>query len=114
MKCHIRVLITAQVAILMAKFHSPAFPSEVLLLRNPNASCAVESDVGDRFFKTVAQMRRMSLVPLVAKNGIASRFSRVPRSPRVPMQMQNMGDAKADRSVNLPPWRGDSLVDWQG
>eukprot|EP00434_Breviolum_minutum_P024363 symbB.v1.2.021514.t1/scaffold1863.1/size98220/1 len=34
----------------------------VLLLRNPNASCAVESDVGDRFFKTVAQMRRMSLV----------------------------------------------------
>ena len=40
----------------------PPTSPEVLLLRNPNASCAVESDVGDRFFKTVAQMRRMSLV----------------------------------------------------
>eukprot|EP00435_Cladocopium_sp_Y103_P050417 s915_g15.t1 len=34
----------------------------VLLLRNPSATGCVEHDIGDRFWKTVSQMRRMSLV----------------------------------------------------
>ena len=34
---------------------------QVLLLRNPSATGCVEHDIGDRFWKTVSQMRRMSL-----------------------------------------------------